>query len=37
MKLAYFDDWKLGVVKGDGIVDVSAAVIRTSSTSARAT
>jgi len=26
MKLAYFDDFKLGVVKGDGIVDVSAAV-----------
>ena len=26
MKLAYFDDFKLGVVKGDGIVDVTAAV-----------
>ncbi len=26
MKLAFFDDYKLGVVKGDGIVDVSAAV-----------
>ena len=26
MKLAYFDDYKLGVVKGDGIVDVTAAV-----------
>ena len=26
MKLAYFDDFKLGVVKGDRIVDVSAAV-----------
>jgi len=23
MKLAYFDDFKLGVVKGDGLVDVS--------------
>lgn len=26
MKLAFFDDFKLGVVKGDNIVDVSAAV-----------
>jgi len=26
MKLVYFDDWKLGVVKGDRVVDVSAAV-----------
>ena len=26
MKLAFFDDYKLGVVKGDNIVDVSAAV-----------
>jgi 2-keto-4-pentenoate hydratase/2-oxohepta-3-ene-1,7-dioic acid hydratase in catechol pathway len=26
MKLAFFDDYKLGVVKGDGIVDVTAAV-----------
>jgi 2-keto-4-pentenoate hydratase/2-oxohepta-3-ene-1,7-dioic acid hydratase in catechol pathway len=26
MKLAYFDDYKLGVVKGDSIVDVSAVV-----------
>jgi 2-keto-4-pentenoate hydratase/2-oxohepta-3-ene-1,7-dioic acid hydratase in catechol pathway len=26
MKLAFFDDYKLGVVKGDGIVDVSAIV-----------
>ena len=26
MKLAFFDDYKLGVVKGDTIVDVSAAV-----------
>ena len=26
MKLAFFDDFKLGVVKGDSIVDVSAAV-----------
>src|ERR1700692_1790358 len=26
MKLAYFDDFKLGVVKGDRIVDVSAVV-----------
>ena len=26
MKLAFFDDYKLGVVKGDGIVDVSAVV-----------
>src|SRR5246500_5514912 len=26
MKLAYFDDYKLGVVKGDSIVDVSSAV-----------
>ena len=26
MKLTYFDDYKLGVVKGDSIVDVSAAV-----------
>ena len=26
MKLAYFDDFKLGVVKGDGVVDVSAVV-----------
>ena len=26
MKLAFFDDYKLGVVLGDGIVDVSAAV-----------
>ena len=26
MKLAFFDDFKLGVVKGDGIVDVSAVV-----------
>jgi 2-keto-4-pentenoate hydratase/2-oxohepta-3-ene-1,7-dioic acid hydratase in catechol pathway len=24
MKLAYFDDWRLGVVKGDAIVDVTA-------------
>ena len=23
MKLAFFDDYKLGVVKGDNIVDVS--------------
>mgnify|MGYP005691221709 CR=1 FL=1 len=23
MKLAYFDDFKLGIVKGDGLVDVS--------------
>ena len=26
MKLAFFDDYKLGVVKGDSIVDVSSAV-----------
>ena len=26
MKLAFFDDFKLGVVKGDGIVDVSSVV-----------
>src|SRR5580692_4837724 len=26
MKLAFFDDFKLGVVKGEGIVDVSAVV-----------
>ena len=26
MKLAFFDDYKLGVVKGDGIVDISAVV-----------
>jgi len=26
VKLAYFDDFKLGVVKGDGVVDVSAVV-----------
>ena len=26
MKLAFFDDYRLGVVKGDGIVDVSAVV-----------
>ena len=26
MKLAFFDDFKLGVVKGDAIVDVSAVV-----------
>ena len=26
MKLAFFDDFKLGVVKGDSIVDVSAVV-----------
>jgi 2-keto-4-pentenoate hydratase/2-oxohepta-3-ene-1,7-dioic acid hydratase in catechol pathway len=26
MKLAFYDDYKLGVVKGDGIVDVSAVV-----------
>jgi hypothetical protein len=26
MKLAFFDDFKLGVVKGDSIVDVSAIV-----------
>ncbi len=26
MKLAFFDDYKLGVVRGDGIVDVSAVV-----------
>jgi 2-keto-4-pentenoate hydratase/2-oxohepta-3-ene-1,7-dioic acid hydratase in catechol pathway len=27
MKLAFFDDFKLGVVKGDGIVDVSSIVV----------
>ena len=26
MKIAYFNDWRLGIVKGDGIVDVMAAV-----------
>ena len=26
MKLCYFDDFKLGVVKGDTVVDVSEAV-----------
>jgi 2-keto-4-pentenoate hydratase/2-oxohepta-3-ene-1,7-dioic acid hydratase in catechol pathway len=26
MKLVYFDDWKLGVLKGDAVVDVSAVV-----------
>ncbi len=26
MKLAFFDDYKLGVVKGDNIVDVTSAV-----------
>src|SRR4030088_3625058 len=26
MKLVYFDDFKLGVLKGDAVVDVSAAV-----------
>src|SRR5690606_15126206 len=26
MKITFFDDWTLGVVTGDGIVDVSAAV-----------
>jgi 2-keto-4-pentenoate hydratase/2-oxohepta-3-ene-1,7-dioic acid hydratase in catechol pathway len=25
MKLCFFDDWKLGIVKGDGVVDVTAA------------
>ncbi len=25
MKICYFDDWRLGVVKGDGVVDVTAA------------
>ncbi len=27
MKLGYFDDWRLGVVKGDAIVDVTALVL----------
>ena len=26
MKIAFFDDWKLGIVKGDAVVDVSAVV-----------
>jgi len=26
MKLVYFDDFKLGVLKGDAVVDVSAEV-----------
>jgi 2-keto-4-pentenoate hydratase/2-oxohepta-3-ene-1,7-dioic acid hydratase in catechol pathway len=26
MKICYFDDWKLGIVKGDTVVDVSAVV-----------
>ena len=26
MKLLFFDDWKLGVLKGDSVVDVSAVV-----------
>jgi len=26
MKLMYFDDYKLGVVKGDAVVDVSSVV-----------
>jgi 2-keto-4-pentenoate hydratase/2-oxohepta-3-ene-1,7-dioic acid hydratase in catechol pathway len=26
MKLVYFDDWKLGVIAGDAVVDVSAAI-----------
>ena len=26
MKLVYFDDFKIGVLKGDAVVDVSAAV-----------
>ncbi|MBS0240981.1 MAG: fumarylacetoacetate hydrolase family protein [Proteobacteria bacterium] len=26
MKIGFFDDWKLGIIVGDGIVDVSAAV-----------
>ena len=28
MKLLFFDDWKLGVLKGDMVVDVSDAVSR---------
>jgi 2-keto-4-pentenoate hydratase/2-oxohepta-3-ene-1,7-dioic acid hydratase in catechol pathway len=26
MKICYFDDWRLGIVKGDGVVDVTDAV-----------
>ena len=26
MKLLYFNDWRLGVLKGDNVVDVTAAV-----------
>ena len=33
MKLTFFDDYKLGVVKGDSIVDVSAAVASVPNTS----
>jgi hypothetical protein len=31
MKLMYFDDYKLGVVTGDAVVDVSSDSTRTSS------
>ena len=34
MKILYFDDYKLGVLKGDTVVDVSA-VVQTSRISAR--
>jgi hypothetical protein len=36
MKLVYFNDFNLGVLKGDAVVDVSAAV-RTSRIAGRAT
>jgi hypothetical protein len=32
MKLVYFDDFKLGVLKGDAVVDVSVAVRTAAST-----
>ena len=36
MKLLFFDDFKLGVLKGDAVVDVSD-VVRTSRTPGRTT
>ena len=36
MKMLYFDDYKLGVLKGDTVVDVSS-VVRASRTPARTT
>jgi len=26
MRICYFDDWKLGVLKGDGVVDITPVV-----------